>query len=1492
MSNFRLIVVSAALVLGGASFALAQTDEDTSNQLLVDAVTGSGGALDSLYKRRLLSVLAEEFRGTAAARSVASGAVSLSGLPEAPEWHQLLVAGSEITGFDHGEFPSYGDATHPGFDIGLPGQADCGVPVTSPLAGGVVRVVAEDVPDSELAQIGIDRARNDRDLARNTGNAVILRHGDGSSATYSIYLHFQSTPSNSEGLPWRVGMTIPAGAQIGEIGETGAANGCHLHFEARNFEGTYKYLHPAFGNIYPSGDISGTDIFAKDWIDPEAFLRRAFLARHLGTETPPATSAEDSLETEAPDSQAESAAESAGNGTTGEEAGDHEPTAGDWIETREARRTLRPGETAGDISVAENGSVRYRGEMLFAAAHDPAATEVRLFFSPTAGSALVMQWDLGWGGLRAALINLGTHRVLNSDLVPETAVRGKAEAINVRQPMLPVAWSPDGNYAAIPLSPREWHADLLLIDAKTGNQVLLQTDDLQPGQWTFPKLETLRWEGDDWASINYEVLACADADCTAPAVVGSISGGHRISALLGPARASPEKISVEASEWGASLVAGVEVGYYPCRAPANETDACLRALGLSTEAISFSFESDGDYSGSSLGTEFRELGAVDLATRQFIGNTVYYIPVLLNGPLGFQEVPFTRDLQGTFRDGTSQQMLQRFPRASNIGGIDIRSHRRLPDGTQRFTVIETVNDGCRACEILGSAVSFLEIGPATGNRLVRRPIGLLLGDPTNAAEMTAAVIRSRPESLQVSLNALGYDAGEMDGFPGPQTRSALMEFQVEHCLTPTGQPDPATASALLRADGFEAPCAGARLPEGLDANIPLLSGIYVDDPALCSATSAPYETSHLHQRIVRGRSITWGHEGGCETRRTDIRDGVTLFRGTCSEGGQSNESRWRFDVQSNESFIDLDMPTAIPRRAAPRRFTKCPDNSTLRSTFAPWFGDAAPGGAGAEVSGQQTAAGTTAEDASRGAISGMEPVTFTRTMTLNWAGTLQGIVGTLQVAGRLDESGLRLTVQSVNGRHNPSARANPVDRGAEIDFFINAVPRKNCEGCKPTDGSFQSATTIRLRNDVLSGPHGETTAFVPMWVLERNDLVSVGLVGTDNKIYLSDLTIDRARDLGIGSTADLPNSKVEDSTAKSTVAVATTSNIEATANPVDLPGFRETIDSLDYIGAADKAATAELLQTAFTLIGGMEPDGTAALLGIGAKDFAAEFVLDPEAMLSVVGSDIIVSAGEAAFAEAAGDLVAGYMFASGPLSELPNEWQVPLRAIVDATIVESVGLLATGTDPTGASLVGPIVDRLHDVYEIYQATNALSRVQASGLFAVATGAEITAELVRKHPSEKSEALKTDWFAMTRENLTDIVGPDDASVAYNITVFGYRALDALGRGDAETARAEIERMRAAGDAAQGLTPLSAEGPIDLLVRFASGGDDAPKVLVETFLKATALSAINSTSESFDAFDASILENGQAILRDQIAAIEKCQLESVATHRLSCLNELEW
>lgn len=387
----------------------------------------------------------------------------------------------------------------------------------------------------------------------------------------------------------------------------------------------------------------------------------------------------------------------------------------------------------------------------------------------------------------------------------------------------------------------------------------------------------------------------------------------------------------ESQDWGPGLASSVDAGYRPCGERAA-TEACLRGLGFSPEAIAFSHAMDGDYSGSTRGVTFFELGEVDLVIAEYIGADVYSLPVLVNGPVGFVRVEPSVDLFAGFGDETSQKMLRRYSQAF-ANGMNIRSHRLLSDGTQRFVLMETVVDGCRACDILGSAVTFLEVGPSTGGVLLRRPVGLLIGDPRDIVDMSVDVIRQRPENLQVSLNALGYDAGMMDGYPGPQTRQALMEFQAAHCLPLTGQPDLATARALLAADGFTEPCAGAVLPEGIGANTPLKAGVYVDDPGLCSRAEVPFASVHLQQRLINGPYMTWGYEGGCETLRTDIRNGVTQFRGRCSAENQTFDSRWRFDLLSDESFVDLDMLTAVPGDARPRRFSRCPEQSQLARTW-------------------------------------------------------------------------------------------------------------------------------------------------------------------------------------------------------------------------------------------------------------------------------------------------------------------------------------------------------------------------------------------------------------------------------------------------------------------------------------------------------------------------------------------------------------------------------
>lgn len=389
--------------------------------------------------------------------------------------------------------------------------------------------------------------------------------------------------------------------------------------------------------------------------------------------------------------------------------------------------------------------------------------------------------------------------------------------------------------------------------------------------------------------------------------------------------------------WGPEIVAAGDLGYSPCGAQRNDP-TCLRGLGFSDQATAFAHGLDGDYGGMSRAVEFRELGAVDLGIAEVIGASVWGVPVLLNGSPDFIPVTPTLDLFASFKDETSQAMLARFPEASTRDS-ELRAHRILPDGTQRFVLLEAVTDQCRACDLIGSATTFLEIGPSTGGTLVRRPIGLLLRGAEGDKTLTAELIRSSPESLQVVLNALGYDAGPMDGYPGPQSRTALMEFQAEHCLPVTGQPDRQTADALIGANGFVRPCEGTQIPTGVYANTPLLPGVYVDDLAKCQLENLPYEDIHLSQRLVRPEGVlTFGQEGACTVRRSDIRDGVTLFRGQCAEGNESAEAKWVFDVTSNETYVELKSVFDVP----PRSFAKCPDDSTLRQAWSAWFEGAQP----------------------------------------------------------------------------------------------------------------------------------------------------------------------------------------------------------------------------------------------------------------------------------------------------------------------------------------------------------------------------------------------------------------------------------------------------------------------------------------------------------------------------------------------------------------------
>lgn len=139
-------------------------------------------------------------------------APALGALPTAFPVQGAHDYGTAVNGFGGGR-------GHKGQDI----LAACGVPIVSALAGTVTLTRFQ------------ERA----------GNYVVIKAADGTS---QAYMHMLAPAAVSKG------DVVSAGQPLGQVGETGAASACHLHFELWTAPGWYEGGEP---------------------IDPLAFLRAA-----------------------------------------------------------------------------------------------------------------------------------------------------------------------------------------------------------------------------------------------------------------------------------------------------------------------------------------------------------------------------------------------------------------------------------------------------------------------------------------------------------------------------------------------------------------------------------------------------------------------------------------------------------------------------------------------------------------------------------------------------------------------------------------------------------------------------------------------------------------------------------------------------------------------------------------------------------------------------------------------------------------------------------------------------------------------------------------------------------------------------------------------------------------------------------------------------------------------------------------------------------------
>lgn len=151
--------------------------------------------------------------------------------------------------YAHGTFPSEGDRTHAGIDI----PASCKTSSVRSWRDGVV--------------IDLIDSKKDRNF-KSLGYMIIIDHGviDAlGKRTFSSYFHLNDAPKRADGRALGINDTVTKAEQIGLVGETGAAQGCHLHFELRHFSSRFS---PDWLNMYGSGDRRASPEFLRDWTDP------------------------------------------------------------------------------------------------------------------------------------------------------------------------------------------------------------------------------------------------------------------------------------------------------------------------------------------------------------------------------------------------------------------------------------------------------------------------------------------------------------------------------------------------------------------------------------------------------------------------------------------------------------------------------------------------------------------------------------------------------------------------------------------------------------------------------------------------------------------------------------------------------------------------------------------------------------------------------------------------------------------------------------------------------------------------------------------------------------------------------------------------------------------------------------------------------------------------------------------------------------------------
>ncbi len=313
-------------------------------------------------------------------------------------------------------------------------------------------------------------------------------------------------------------------------------------------------------------------------------------------------------------------------------------------------------------------------------------------------------------------------------------------------------------------------------------------------------------------------------------------GALDLAAIRAEIEALSDEVAVSASgsspagtnqRWNQSIV--VEDAYSLAGLTCKQSNLreCLTQKGLQGKALEFAYAltmksagaggtgTSSQYSPVAIADSFLELGAVDLVQVFYPGrantNTAFF---LVNGSPDLLATEFQYGNLAPYAiDAPSRAFAKAFPQASVRGGGGFSSHRKLPDGGQRFVFGDSIVSQCRACPMLGGVGRVYDFS-ADGTLRQTRNLGISDDRLTGSSlePLTAEALDRFPGSLQARLAFSGYDVGPIDGVPGRQTQTAVAEFQRANCLNATGQLDSRTIGQLLKMPQLSDGC-GTEAPQ-------------------------------------------------------------------------------------------------------------------------------------------------------------------------------------------------------------------------------------------------------------------------------------------------------------------------------------------------------------------------------------------------------------------------------------------------------------------------------------------------------------------------------------------------------------------------------------------------------------------------------------------------------------------------------------------------------